>query len=66
MNRYGFSTLSWEEFEEFTKDLLTAEMGITFESFANGPDGGVDLRHSSNKGTLIVTHGKNKRMIRIK
>ena len=49
MNHYDFNILSWEEFEEFTKDLLTAEMGVTFESFANGPDGGVDLRHSSGK-----------------
>jgi len=49
MNHYDFNILSWEEFEEFTKDLLTAEMGIKFESFANGPDAGVDLRYSSNE-----------------
>lgn len=54
MNHYDFNIFSWEEFEEFTKDLLTAEMGVTFESFANGPDGGVDLRHSLNKDTRDI------------
>lgn len=49
MNNYNFNILSWEEFEEFTKDLLTADMGVEFESFANGPDAGVDLRYSSSK-----------------
>jgi len=48
MNHYDFNVLSWEEFEEFTKDLLTAEIGVAFESFANGSDKGIDLRHSSN------------------
>ena len=47
MNQYNFNVLTWEEFEEFTKDLLSAEMDVVFQSFANGPDGGVDLRYSS-------------------
>src|SRR3990167_2260201 len=47
MNQYNFNVLTWEEFEEFTKDLLSAEMDVVFQSFANGPDGGIDLRYSS-------------------
>lgn len=54
MNHYDFNILSWEEFEEFTKDLLTAEMGVTFESFANGPDAGIDLRYSSGKNARDI------------
>jgi adenylate kinase family enzyme len=56
MNTYDFNILSWEEFEEFTKDVLSAEMGVVLDSFANGPDGGVDLRYSSigSKRDIIV------------
>ncbi len=56
MNQYNFKVLTWEEFEEFTKDLLSAETGLQFQAFANGPDGGVDLRHShnGNKRDIVV------------
>ena len=44
MNEYNFNVLTWGEFEEFTKDLLSEEMGVNFQAFADGADGGVDLR----------------------
>ena len=56
MNEYNFNVLTWGEFEEFTKDLLSEEMSIPFQAFADGADGGVDLRHSAgdNDRTVIV------------
>ena len=56
MNEYNFNVLTWGEFEEFTKDLLSEEMGVNFQAFADGADGGVDLRYSTttNSRTIIV------------
>ena len=56
MNNYDFSILSPDEFEELAKDILSAEHGIIYESFASGCDGGIDLRYSRPKGqtTTIV------------
>ena len=56
MNEYNFNVLTWGEFEEFTKDLLSEEMGVTFQAFADGADGGIDLRHSAGNDdrTVIV------------
>ncbi len=48
--------LSPDEFEELAKDILSAEHGVIYESFASGRDGGIDLRYSRPKGqtTTIV------------
>lgn len=56
MNEYNLNVLTWGEFEEFTKDLLSEEMGVSFQSFADGADGGIDLRYSAcdNDRTIIV------------
>lgn len=56
MNDYNFNVLTWGEFEEFTKDLLSEEMGVTFQAFADGADGGIDLRYSAcdNDRTIVV------------
>jgi|GEM_PF-1822188 len=56
MNKYDFNLLNWEEFEEFSKDLLSQEMSIPFQSFSDGADGGIDLRYSSSgtDRTIIV------------
>lgn len=56
MNNYDFSILSPDEFEELAKDILSAEHGVIYESFASGRDGGIDLRYSRPKGqtTTIV------------
>lgn len=54
MNSYDFNILNWEEFEEFSKDLLSAELNLRFESFAAGADGGVDLRYSSQKNVRDI------------
>lgn len=56
MDNYDFNILSPDEFEELVRDILTAEHGVTYESFATGRDGGIDLRYSHPKGqkTTIV------------
>ena len=56
MNEYNFNVLTWGEFEEFTKDLLSEEMGVSFQAFADGADGGIDLRYSAcdNDRTIVV------------
>ena len=48
MANYDFhNLLSYLDFENLTQSLLEAELGITFENFRDGPDGGIDLRHAS-------------------
>jgi hypothetical protein len=51
MPNYDFTeNLSPIDFELLTKDLLEAELEIRFESFREGKDGGIDLRHASRDG----------------
>lgn len=48
MRRYD--AFSPYDFEIFVADLLGADLGVRFETFARGPDRGIDLRYVS-KGT---------------
>lgn len=48
------AALSDVEFERLVADLLTAETGERYERFGVGPDGGVDLRLTSEGATEIV------------
>lgn len=41
----GWDNLSDYEFESLVGDLLAADLGVRFERFTRGRDGGVDLRH---------------------
>ncbi|MCW3000542.1 MAG: hypothetical protein JWN65_4091 [Solirubrobacterales bacterium] len=41
----SFGALSDHDFELLIGDLLSAELGVRYELFARGPDGGIDLRH---------------------
>lgn len=45
MLNYDFKILHSNEFEWFTRDLLQASEGLRIENFAEGPDGGIDLRY---------------------
>jgi len=54
MPSYDFQSLSSFDFELLARDLLQAEMDIRLESFAPGPDGGVDFRFRSKKGDIVV------------
>ena len=51
---YDFTTLSPADFEDLCRDLVGREIGIQFEAFTPGPDGGIDGRHSlSTKSTIL-------------
>ncbi|MGY3794666.1 nSTAND3 domain-containing NTPase [Aquimarina sp. 433] len=41
--------LSPIDFEHLIRDLLSKDLGVELTSFAEGPDGGIDLRHSMDK-----------------
>lgn len=56
---YDFKTLSSADFEDLARDLVGAELGIRFEGFGPGPDGGIDGRHS-RAGEHIVLQAKHK------
>ena len=51
MINYDFrNLLSSFEFECFSRDLINAHEGLDLMSFAEGRDGGVDLRYTNDKG----------------
>lgn len=55
MSNYNFTeNLSPLDFELLSKDLLETALGIRFQTFAEGCDGGVDLLHDSNGKKIIV------------
>ncbi|NEK35615.1 ATP-binding protein [Rhizobium leguminosarum] len=51
---YNLLGLSPEEFEIFGADFLRAKLGLRFELFAAGRDGGMDGRHRIDKGDIIM------------
>jgi DNA polymerase III delta prime subunit len=51
---YSFSNLSPADFEDLTRDLVGRELGIRFEAFSAGPDGGVDGRHAVGKKSIVM------------
>lgn len=54
MPDYDFRSLSPIDFEALVRDLLNADLGTKFTSFAVGPDGGIDLRDASKEKPLIA------------
>lgn len=51
---YSFETLSPADFEDLVRDLIGRELGVRFEAFGPGPDGGVDGRHAIGNETVIL------------
>lgn len=51
---YDFSSLSHNEFEDLALDLIGREIGKRFEAFTEGPDAGMDGRHASAEGALVL------------
>ena len=51
---YTFSTLSPADFEDLVRDLIGRELGVRFEAFCSGPDGGIDGRHAPSRGSEPV------------
>jgi hypothetical protein len=50
---YSFSNLSPADFEDLARDLLGQELGVRFEAFGPGSDGGMDGRHSRDGDTIL-------------
>jgi hypothetical protein len=51
---YDFATLSHSQFEDLCRDLIGAELGVRFEAFPEGPDDGMDGRHATADGAIIL------------
>lgn len=51
---YDFSSLSHADFEDLCRDLVGRRLGVTFEAFAAGPDGGMDGRHARAGQTTVL------------
>ena len=51
---YTFSSLSPADFEDLVRDLIGSELGVRFEAFCAGPDGGIDGRHAPSSGSQPV------------
>lgn len=51
---HGFSSLSPQDFENLARDLVGLELGVRLEAFAEGQDGGMDGRHASDGGSIIL------------
>lgn len=59
MANYDFqSLLSPIDFEHLVRDLLSKDLGIELNAFAEGKDGGVDLRYSMNNEKTIIVQCK--------
>lgn len=54
MASYDFRSLSFADFEDLSRELIGKELGIRFEAFCEGPDGGIDGRHSKGSGLTIL------------
>jgi len=51
---YDFRSLSPADFEDLARDLVGREIGVRFEAFAAGPDGGIDGRHATGDQSVIL------------
>jgi Restriction endonuclease len=49
-----FSNLSHPDFEDLVRDLVGKELGLRFEGFCVGPDGGMDGRHAVAENLCIL------------
>lgn len=58
MNNYELLTLSPNEFENLTRDLLQKKLGVFIETFTTGKDGGIDLRCAKDKTNKIIIQAK--------
>lgn len=54
MPAYAYDSLSSEDLERLARDLLSALLGVFFESFGPGPDGGIDGIARTNDGDLVI------------
>lgn len=55
---FPYERLSPQDFEGLAADVLAHREGVTFERFAEGPDGGIDLRYAAPDRTVIIGQAK--------
>jgi Restriction endonuclease/Holliday junction DNA helicase RuvB P-loop domain len=51
---YSFQNLSPADFEDLARDLIGRELGLRFEAFGPGPDGGMDGRHAGEPKATVL------------
>ena len=59
MPTYDFHTLSDADFAELVRDLLSESLGTRFQSFTQGPDGGIDLLSGPSQSDGIIVQCKH-------
>jgi hypothetical protein len=59
MGRYDYKSLSPQDFEELTRDLLQAEWDVPLEAFKTGRDRGIDLRYAPLEGGTTIIQCKH-------
>ncbi|MFG0635320.1 nSTAND3 domain-containing NTPase [Acinetobacter soli] len=50
----NLDNLSPLDFESLCRDIASQKMGLSFSTFGPGPDGGIDGRHSTAEGDIIL------------
>ncbi|HET7437096.1 MAG TPA: restriction endonuclease [Thermoanaerobaculia bacterium] len=55
---YDFLSLSPDDFQLLVRDLLQAELGVRLETFTQGADQGIDLRHVDARGRNLIVQCK--------
>lgn len=58
---FSFDALSPADFEDLSRDLIGRELGVRFEAFGPGRDGGVDGRHAA-AGDATILQAKHYRL----
>lgn len=56
---HDFRNLSYLDFEDLARDLIGRELGMRFEAFCAGPDGGIDGRNATATSSPIVLQAKH-------
>lgn len=51
---YDFSNLHHSDFEELARALAGRALGVRFEAFPAGPDDGIDGRHATADGAIVL------------
>ncbi|WP_404478357.1 restriction endonuclease [Novosphingobium sp. BL-52-GroH] len=51
---YDFTSLLPADFEDLARDLIGKALDVRFEAFGPGPDGGMDGRHTTAEGDIIL------------
>lgn len=51
---FNFNNLNIYEFEVLCKDIMSRRLGISLRTFAEGPDGGIDITDDAKETNIII------------